>query len=361
MFIIVRRPGLYYLEKNHVPIFSIVQDCVLVDREDRSLFPVRPTDRPCVPNCARHRVRTLVFPFPFRFAPTVYSATTSINVTMGQKFGGDSFKERERERERERECVSLHQTVWRHSGTSRIDTAVLRLRKTEDRRGWDRFFADFRSRRSSSFFLFFFFLSFFFPPLLLFTVILNLPRHHYPLISPLPAPLPLSRGLVSESSCVHACTLARACVFNVHAFVLYTLHAYKYVYAYVLRTTNVGIVHLHTLPPAPSRPPFPRAPSPPLPRLPRITIDLHTNIPGISMGGMFISKSTWKFLPPYLWPLVFRKHASNTPLKRAGLPFRPPAREGGRETKRPFRLIGWKSTRRISLVRVSLLFVLPNT
>lgn len=101
----------------------------------------------------------------------------------------------------------------------------------------------------------------FFPPLLLFTVILNLPRHHYPLISPLPAPLPLSRGLVSESSCVHACTLARACVFNVHAFVLYTLHAYKYVYAYVLRTTNVGIVHLHTLPPAPP----PVRPSPALP------------------------------------------------------------------------------------------------
>lgn len=244
--------------------------------------------------------------------------------------------------------------------TSRIDTAVLRLRKTEDRRGWDRFFADFRSRSLLPFFSLFFFLFFLFVSSPLFTVILNLPRHHYPLISPLPAPLPLSRGLVSESSCVHARTLARACVFNVHAFVLYTLHAYKYVYAYVLRTTNVGIVHLHTLPPAPSlplRPPSPRAPPPPpVPRLPRITIDLHTNIPGISMGGMFISKSTWKFLPPYLRPLVFRKHASNTPLKRAGLSFRCPT--GKRNASVPFNpmeINRWG----ISLERVCLLLV-PN-
>lgn len=160
--------------------------------------------------------------------------------------------------------------------TSRIDTAVLRLRKTEDRRGWDRFFADFRSRSLLPFFSLFFFLFFLFVSSPLFTVILNLPRHHYPLISPLPAPLPLSRGLVSESSCVHARTLARACVFNVHAFVLYTLHAYKYVYAYVLRTTNVGIVHLHTLPPAPSLPL--RPPSPPCsPSSPRPPVASHYN------------------------------------------------------------------------------------
>lgn len=160
--------------------------------------------------------------------------------------------------------MSLHQTVWRHSGTSRIDTAVFDYVKRKIEEVGTDFLPIF------VLVLFHFFSSFFLvsppppPPSLLSTVILNLPRHHYPLISPLPAPLPLSRRLVSESSCVHACTLARACVFNVHAFVLYTLHAYKYVYAYVLRTTNVGIVHLHTLPPAPS----PSSPSPPPPRAP---------------------------------------------------------------------------------------------
>lgn len=57
---------------------------------------------------------------------------------------------------------------------------------------------------------------------------------------------PLSRGLVSESSCVHACTLARACVLNVHAFAFHTPHAHKYVYAYALRTTDAGGVRLHS-------------------------------------------------------------------------------------------------------------------
>lgn len=257
--------------------------------------------------------------------------------------------------------MSLHQTVWRHGGTQveLIQPFFDYVKRKIEEVGTD-FLPTFVLVLFSLFFLSFFFLFFLFVSSPLFTVILNLPRHHYPLISPLPALLPLSRGLVSESSCVHARTLARACVFNVHAFVLYTLHAYKYVYAYVLRTTNVGIVHLHTLPPAPSlplRPPSPRAPPPPpVPRLPRITIDLHTNIPGISMGGMFISKSTWKFLPPYLRPLVFRKHASNTPLKRAGLSFRCPT--GKRNASVPFNpmeINRWG----ISLERVCLLLV-PN-
>lgn len=74
---------------------------------------------------------------------------------MGQKFGGDSFKKRERERERVR--VAAPDRLASRWNTSRIDTAVLRLRKTEDRRGWDRFFADFRSRSLLPFFSLFFF------------------------------------------------------------------------------------------------------------------------------------------------------------------------------------------------------------
>lgn len=173
--------------------------------------------------------------------------------------------------------MSLHQTVWRHGGTQveLIQPFFDYVKRKIEEVGTD-FLPTFVLVLFSLFFLSFFFLFFLFVSSPLFTVILNLPRHHYPLISPLPAPLPLSRGLVSESSCVHARTLARACVFNVHAFVLYTLHAYKYVYAYVLRTTNVGIVHLHTLPPAPSlplRPPSPRAP----PSSPRPPVASHYN------------------------------------------------------------------------------------
>lgn len=159
-------------------------------------------------------------------------------------------------------------------------------------------------------------------------------------------------SFLSHRACTHALSRAHAYLTCTRSCFILCTRINMYMRTCCVQRTSASCIYTLFLPP----PPSPSVRPPPVPRLPRITIDLHTNIPGISMGGMFISKSTWKFLPPYLRPLVFRKHASNTPLKRAGLSFRCPT--GKRNASVPFNpmeINRWG----ISLERVCLLLV-PN-
>lgn len=100
---------------------------------------------------------------------------------------------------------------------------------------------------------------------------------------------------------------------NVHERVLYTSHAYKYVYTSRVQPTPTLVIAESRSDVPHARPPshslslsrsffFPLL----LSRRPSRTCKrLHTNIAGIPMGGMLIRESTLKFFH-YLWILIFR-------------------------------------------------------